>query len=81
MKRSLEVGHIFRAFGQAYRKAHGHEMPLSHLRVMRVIETCRTSELGCHIDQCESCGYLRISYNSCRNRHCLNVNHLPEKGG
>ena len=23
-----------------------------------------------HIDQCSSCGHLRISYNSCRNRHC-----------
>ena len=37
---------------------------------MRAIQHCRTSSLGGHIDQCDACGYLRISYNSCRNRHC-----------
>lgn len=70
MGRSLEVADIFRAYGSAYREAHGHEMPIRHLRVMRAIEICRTAELGGHVDQCDHCGALRISYNSCRNRHC-----------
>jgi hypothetical protein len=26
--------------------------------------------LGGHKDRCEECGHIRISYNSCRNRHC-----------
>ena len=26
--------------------------------------------LGSHVDGCTSCGHIRISYNSCRNRHC-----------
>ena len=26
--------------------------------------------MGGHIDRCESCKKLHISYNSCRNRHC-----------
>jgi hypothetical protein len=26
--------------------------------------------MGWHLDECDSCGHLRISYNSCRNRHC-----------
>jgi len=68
MKRSLEVADIFRAFGPAYREAH--EMPLRHFRAMRAIEICRTAELGGHLDQCDHCGTVRISYNSCRNRHC-----------
>lgn len=68
MKRSLEVADIFRAFGPAHRQTH--EMPIRHLRVMRAIEVCRSAELGGHIDQCDQCGALRISYNSCRNRHC-----------
>ena len=68
MKRSLEVADIFRDFGLAYREAH--EMPLRHLRVMRAIEICRTADLGGHLDQCDHCGTIRISYNSCRNRHC-----------
>jgi len=37
---------------------------------MRAIEVCRTAVLGGHRDQCDHCGHLEISYNSCRNRHC-----------
>jgi Putative transposase/Transposase zinc-binding domain len=37
---------------------------------MSAIEACRTSLLGGHKDECDTCGHLRISYNSCRNRHC-----------
>jgi hypothetical protein len=68
MQRCLEVADIFRAYGEAYRQAHG--MPLRHLRAMRAVEICRTAELGGHVDECDYCGRLRISYNSCRNRHC-----------
>ena len=68
MKCSLEVADVFRAFGPAYREAHA--MPLGYLRAMRAIEICRTAELGGHLDQCDHCGTVRISYNSCRNRHC-----------
>ncbi len=37
---------------------------------MRALEVCRTAALGGHKDQCDHCGHLQISYNSCRNRHC-----------
>jgi len=37
---------------------------------MRAIELCRTAELGGHVDRCDHCGKLKVSYNSCRNRHC-----------
>jgi hypothetical protein len=26
--------------------------------------------LGGRVERCEACAHLRISYNSCRNRHC-----------
>ena len=68
MQRCLEVADIFRAYGPAYRQAH--EMPVRHLRAMRAVEICRTAELGGHVEECDHCGRLRISYNSCRNRHC-----------
>jgi hypothetical protein len=41
-----------------------------HLSVLNALEKCRTSALGGHVDECDSCGHVRISYNSCRNRHC-----------
>ena len=40
------------------------------LRTLSAIKRCRTAALGSHVDGCTSCGHLRISYNSCRNRHC-----------
>ena len=49
---------------------HKHKMPVHHLKTLSAIARCRTAELGGHIDQCDACGHLRISYNSCRNRHC-----------
>ena len=41
-----------------------------HKRVLRDIASCRTAEKGGHVDRCDQCGHIRISYNSCRNRHC-----------
>lgn len=29
-----------------------------------------TARLGGHVDECNNCGHIKISYNSCRNRHC-----------
>jgi len=39
-------------------------------RALHAIRKCRTYELGGHIDKCDNCGKIQISYNSCRNRHC-----------
>ena len=70
MRSSIEVADIFRTFSAQYREARGREMPVRYLRAMHAIEICRTAELGGHVDECDHCGLLRISYNSCRNRHC-----------
>lgn len=39
-------------------------------KTLRAIEQCRTAALGGHVDVCDECGHISISYNSCRNRHC-----------
>src|SRR4030095_12495410 len=39
-------------------------------RVLRDITRCRTAALGGHVEKCDRCSHLEISYNSCRNRHC-----------
>lgn len=39
-------------------------------KTLRALSLCRTAALGGHVDACEDCGSLHISYNSCRNRHC-----------
>lgn len=67
---SLEVADIFRRFGPAYRQAHAEGLARAQRRVMSAIELCRSAGLGGHVERCDQCGHRRISYNSCRNRHC-----------
>jgi hypothetical protein len=72
----LEVADIFRQYGADFRQRY----PLlpEQRRVMRAIEVCRTSVLGGHLEQCDSCSYQRIAYNSCRNRHCPKCQSLAQ---
>src|SRR6201985_2332862 len=70
MRPPLEVADVFRRYGSAWRAAHAGHVSLAQLKVMSAIETCRTAALGGHVEGCEDCGYRRIAYNSCRNRHC-----------
>jgi hypothetical protein len=67
-KRGVELADIFRAYGESYRR--NHPLPAFYLKVMQAVERCRTAALGGHLEQCNTCGYERPAYNSCRNRHC-----------
>ena len=60
---SLEIASIIEQFLPQFQ----HALPLHHHKTLRAIQACRTAALGGHIDQCDACGHLRISYNSCRN--------------
>jgi hypothetical protein len=64
----LEVADILRAYGDAYR-AH-HPVSPEQATVLRRLTACRTAALGGHVDSCDACGTVRVSYNSCRDRHC-----------
>jgi hypothetical protein len=64
----FEVADVLREYGADYRA--NHELSGPQLAAMEAIEKCRTSALGGHVDQCEHCGHIEISYNSCRNRNC-----------
>ena len=39
-------------------------------KTLRALKDSRTAALGGHVDACDGCGNISISYNSCRNRHC-----------
>jgi hypothetical protein len=64
----LEVADVLRAHGDHYRARH----PVSseQATVLRRLAACRTAALGGHVDACDGCGFVRVSYNSCRDRHC-----------
>ena len=67
---ALELADVFRRHGDAYLRDHAEHIGRGERRVMGAIAACRTAAFGGHVEQCDDCGATRISYNSCRNRHC-----------
>jgi hypothetical protein len=67
-KPTPEVADIFRSYGASYRRSR--DLSYEQSKVMHHIEICRTAVLGGHLERCDHCCFERISYNSCRDRHC-----------
>jgi len=76
-RQPLELGDIFRAYGAEYRASR--VVPTHHLVAMSAIESCRTKELGGHLQVCEACGGEVPAYRSCRNRHCPKCGWLSQQ--
>ena len=67
---SLEVADVVRQYGAAYLARYGATLSTEQHRALRAIAVCRTAALGGHATQCDQCGHLEMTYNSCGNRHC-----------
>jgi Putative transposase/Transposase zinc-binding domain len=67
---ALELGDIFRLHGPAYLTTFGDSLSHEQRQALRAVAVCRTATLGGHVEECDRCGYRKISYCSCRNRHC-----------
>jgi hypothetical protein len=67
---AVEVADILREQGDRFLEQ-SPWLNFQQLTVLRAIARCRTAELGGHVDQCSRCDYQAVSYNSCRNRHCM----------
>lgn len=68
MRPRHELAEVIDRFGEEFEHKHA---PNSYVkRTLSALMRCRTSSLGGHVDKCDACGHIRISYNSCRNRHC-----------
>ena len=64
----LEVADLVRSYGDELCRRS--RLSAIQYKVISRIASCRTAALGGHVDRCGSCGHERISYNSCRDRHC-----------
>ena len=64
----VELQDIINKHGSEYLE--NHKLSPVQGKAFHAIQSCRTSVLGAHIDTCDECGFEKISYNSCRNRHC-----------
>jgi len=67
---AFELADVFRRHGEGYERANAGHLGRVERRVIGAITACRTEALGGHVEQCDGCGAVRVSYNSCRNRHC-----------
>jgi hypothetical protein len=65
---AFELADILRRDAPAYRE--NHRLLREQERAIDAIVNCRTAALGGHVEECGQCSHTRISYNSCRNRHC-----------
>ena len=71
MHPDYELAHVLRGqWGSIEQSVKNKQLNTWQLRTLSALSKCRTSALGGHIDGCTNCGNVRISYNSCRNRHC-----------
>ena len=76
-KRSCQVADILREHITAYQETyplHPHQR-----KIVSDLINCRTSYLGGRIEKCDHCGAERITYNSCRNRHCPTCQNIPRE--
>lgn len=67
MRSTKEVAQVLDLLGDTVEKL---GLNTWQLRTLYAVKKCRTAALGGHIDACDHCGNISISYNSCRNRHC-----------
>lgn len=71
---AFELAQVIRRFSAPFEQQY--KIPSRHWKTLWALRDCRTAALGGHIDYCGECSHIqRISYNSCRNRHC------PKCGG
>ena len=64
----IELQDIFNQYGSEFLETH--TLSPVQAKAFSAIQNCRTAILGAHINICDECGFEKISYNSCRNRHC-----------
>jgi hypothetical protein len=76
-KQPLEVAHILQKHIGDYQKQY--RLWPEHKKIVSDLLNCRTAHLGGHIDRCDNCGTVRITYHSCRNRHCPKCQHMPRE--
>ena len=50
-----------------------------HRKIVSDLLNCRTAHLGGYVEHCNTCGTVRITYHSCRNRHCPKCQHMPRE--
>ena len=75
--KQIEIAHILHKHIGAYSSQY--HMSLEHKKIVSDLLACRSPHLGGRVERCDTCGTLRITYYSCRNRHCPKCQHMPRE--
>ncbi len=67
-KQEFEVADVIRQFEGQYRQQY--KVSRKQEQVLRSLRICRTAEMGGVIYECNKCGALEFTYDSCGDRHC-----------
>lgn len=67
---TVEVADVLRDCGPQFVARFAAVMTTEQRQAIRDLVACRTAALGGHLEACDHCHQQRVSYNSCRNRHC-----------
>ena len=73
----VEIAHVLQAHIGDYRNQY--RLWGQDKKIITDLLNCRTSHLGGRVDRCDACGNVRITYYSCRNRHCPKCQHMPRE--
>jgi hypothetical protein len=76
-KQRLEVAHILQKHIGDYQNQY--RLWPEHKKIVSDLLNCRTAHLGGYVERCNTCGTVRITYHSCRNRHCPKCQHMPRE--
>jgi len=68
-KQQIELADVFRVGFNRFNDENG-PLPMHYYKTINALQACHTAQLGGHVFRCDRCGNEKITYNSCRNRHC-----------
>jgi hypothetical protein len=64
------VAEAIRSHQEEFLERYGVILTPPQRQALRDVAACRSAALGGHVFACVECGHRKITYNSCRNRHC-----------
>ena len=75
-RQKIEIADIFRRFEADYYQQH--DLIHEKKKAFNAIINCRSKNMGGHTLKCDTCGYVQLAYNSCRNRNCPKCQYLKQ---
>lgn len=73
----IELQNVFARFAKPFTDSY--VIRYERLKAINAILSCRTAALGGHAQVCDGCHSSKVSYNSCRNRHCPKCGNLKKE--